>query len=40
MWVLLQVQFLYLEANQLVGNVPDPWDNLISVSCCGLPLAA
>ena len=30
----MQLFFLYLGANQLVGSVPESWNNLISVSHC------
>lgn len=37
--MLLQLTFLYLWGNKLVGNVPETWSTLLSVSHCGIALA-
>ena len=37
--LLLQLTLLYLGINRLVGNVPESWSDLITVSHCSLALA-
>lgn len=32
--MLMQLNFLYLRTNKLVGTVPESWSTLNNVSCC------